>query len=332
MPLETATWISDLVTSNPPGTDLESQGANHLRLIKSVLQSTFPITGKAFNFPSSTGKSANYSVQKADLNVKFIATTSGGAFTFTLPTLAAGDAGWFCEFLKIGSDTNPFFIAPPSGTLQSGEQAGLSTSRRCIPGRVTQAFWTGGAWFLTRVPNVPVGTILPYSMTTVLPIGYEWANGQTLVSAATNYPDYFGLRGAGNTPNCNGRTIIGLDGSGGVTTNLVTVAGGNFDSTSLWNTGGAQNHTLTASEIPAHTHSGTTGTESATHTHNSGVGGAAFNVTAGGIQLLVAGSNNTGTESATHTHGFTTDGGTGGGAAHAQVQPSIAIPMILVVE
>lgn len=43
MPLESATYIQDLVASNPVGaTDPKSDGDNHLRLIKQVLKNTFP--------------------------------------------------------------------------------------------------------------------------------------------------------------------------------------------------------------------------------------------------------------------------------------------------
>jgi hypothetical protein len=46
MALETATYISDLNTSNPTSTDPVSQGDDHLRLIKSALKTTFPnVTG-----------------------------------------------------------------------------------------------------------------------------------------------------------------------------------------------------------------------------------------------------------------------------------------------
>jgi microcystin-dependent protein len=42
MPLETATYIDDLDPSNPAATDQVKQGDDHIRLVKSVLQSTFP--------------------------------------------------------------------------------------------------------------------------------------------------------------------------------------------------------------------------------------------------------------------------------------------------
>lgn len=42
MGLETGNYISDLVITNPIGTDDRSQGDDHLRLIKKVLKQTFP--------------------------------------------------------------------------------------------------------------------------------------------------------------------------------------------------------------------------------------------------------------------------------------------------
>ena len=48
MGLEAATLISQLVNTNPVGGDSEGQGDDHLRMIKSVLQSTFPGTSIPF--------------------------------------------------------------------------------------------------------------------------------------------------------------------------------------------------------------------------------------------------------------------------------------------
>ena len=46
MAIETASYISDLNSSNPPGSDPVGQADDHIRLLKSVLQTTFPnITG-----------------------------------------------------------------------------------------------------------------------------------------------------------------------------------------------------------------------------------------------------------------------------------------------
>lgn len=46
MAIETASFISDLNSSNPPGSDPVGQADDHIRLVKSVLKSTFPnVTG-----------------------------------------------------------------------------------------------------------------------------------------------------------------------------------------------------------------------------------------------------------------------------------------------
>lgn len=46
MAIETASYISDLNSSNPPGSDPVGQADDHIRLVKSVLKTTFPnITG-----------------------------------------------------------------------------------------------------------------------------------------------------------------------------------------------------------------------------------------------------------------------------------------------
>ena len=47
MGLETATYISQLTATNPTSSDPVSQGDDHLRLIKSVLQSQFTTLGAA---------------------------------------------------------------------------------------------------------------------------------------------------------------------------------------------------------------------------------------------------------------------------------------------
>lgn len=59
MGLEAGTFISDLNSANPPGADGKSQGDDHLRLIKSVLQGTFPLAIGARKFRNDTNTSAD---------------------------------------------------------------------------------------------------------------------------------------------------------------------------------------------------------------------------------------------------------------------------------
>ena len=49
MALETGTYISDLVVTNPTSADAKSQGDDHLRLIKSAIKTTFPLITGAVN-------------------------------------------------------------------------------------------------------------------------------------------------------------------------------------------------------------------------------------------------------------------------------------------
>lgn len=59
MAIETASYLSDLNISNPPGSDPVGQADDHIRLLKSVLKSTFPnLTGAV----TSTQAQLNYGV------------------------------------------------------------------------------------------------------------------------------------------------------------------------------------------------------------------------------------------------------------------------------
>lgn len=249
MGLEAGTYISDLTKTNPISTDKKGQGDDHLRLLKSVLQATFPNASKAFYLPVTLSKTADFAVLASHMNTTFLTDTTAGAVTYTLPTLASGDAGWECSFLKTNTGTNPFFIAPPSGTIQSGEVSGLSKTRRCIPGHKTKVLWTGTAWIAERVVKTPVGSVLEFAGTS-LPVGYEWPNG-TALSSSANYPDYNSVRGGLTTPDRRGRVAAGKDDMGGSSANRLTAAtaqglnGDTFEAT-----GGEEAHTLTKAESP----------------------------------------------------------------------------------
>jgi hypothetical protein len=52
MGLETGTYIEDLVPANPLGTDPKSQGDDHIRLVKSTIQNSFPNTTGPWNTTS----------------------------------------------------------------------------------------------------------------------------------------------------------------------------------------------------------------------------------------------------------------------------------------
>lgn len=344
MGLEAATFISGLVTSNPLSGDQRSQGDDHLRLLKTVLQSTFPNASKAFYLPDAASKSANFTVVATEMNKTFYVDTTAGAVTATLPTLAAGDAGWECHFIKTNTGTNPLFVAPASGTLQSGEVAGLSKCRRCIPGHRSTAVWTGVAWFVSRVPSAPVGSCIEFHGAT-LPVGYEWPNGQTLALASTNYPEFNAVIGSGVTADKRGRVSAGKDDMGGVAAGRLSTQ---ITGTLLHAVGGVEQVTLTVGQLPAVTPAGTiTITDNHFHFVVANVAASssvmdldslAQNLNVGTSFSYALGSTatvaNVGKTSGSQSPPTASFSGTpfGSGQAHSNLQPTIVENFILVVE
>lgn len=151
MSLELATFISTLSPSNPPGTDLRKQGDDHLRLIKAVLQATFPNASKAFYFPDASAKTANYTVLASEQN-KFVACdTVGGAFDITLPVLAIGDAGWMCVVYKTNVGLSKLGIVPSAGLIN-----GLARQDFYLQNSYAICVWNGTAWYTLSNSVLPL--------------------------------------------------------------------------------------------------------------------------------------------------------------------------------
>jgi microcystin-dependent protein len=343
MALESASWISDLDTSNPATTDQKKQGDDHLRLIKTALKACFPNAFKAFYFPVTTAKTADFTVAAADMNKTFVVSTAAGVVTATLPTLASGDAGWECFFLKTNTETNALFVAPASGTIQSGDQAGLAKVRRCIPGVRSRVFWTGSAWYAERVVNVPLGTVLDIPRSG-LPVGYEYANGQMLGSASTSYPEFYASNGSsGVVTDRRGRAAFGRNTMSNSNSGRLGNTGGEANVDTLGGAIGAETKTLGGNEIPAHTHAvtGTTSNENVDHNHQfgltTGTGQAQIGSGQGVVTSVVAGGASsaapTQADSQPHNHTFNvTSASTGGGLAFSKVPPGILTNFMVVVE
>ncbi len=133
-----------------------------------------------------------------------------------------------------------------------------------------------------------------------------------------------------------GRVAAGLDTLGGTPANRLTAAVSGVDGSTMGASGGSQSVTLAAIHIPLHTHSGTTGLENTTHTHTypdrtasasiqtPNSGGSFYNDV-----WIGRGNVPTSTPNAPHNHNFMTDGGTGSGLAHANVQPTLVCNMII---
>lgn len=187
---------------------------------------------------------------------------------------------------------------------------------------------------LTGISGVPVGAMMDWPSATA-PTGWLVCAGQTL--SRTDYADLFAIVGttfgapSGSTfqlPDLRGRVAAGLDvDSGGYADRLTTP-----NSRTLGASGGTQTVTLTTAEMPAHTHtlSGSVG-EGGSHDHSfllsdsGGVGTTRAAAAPGGS----AGSQNV-TTVGTHTHPMSgTANSTGGGGAHANVQPTLILNKII---
>lgn len=92
MGLESATYIDDLITSNPDGgVDSKSEGDNHIRMIKSVLRTTFP--GQVGRFSRWQAKSGSYTIVAID-NWSLI--EASGALTLNGTAAGTLGNGWAC--------------------------------------------------------------------------------------------------------------------------------------------------------------------------------------------------------------------------------------------
>lgn len=202
----------------------------------------------------------------------------------------------------------------------------------------------GNVWgllqYFGQTSNVPVGTVLDYSGATAPNSSFALCYGQAINRAT--YATLFSLTsttfGVGdgsttfNIPDLRGRIIAGKDDMGGSAASRLTSSYFGTSATSLGAAGGAESHTLTTAQLASHTHTGTTGGQSATHTHTSN-DAILKNVSAssgGGVNNLWSGnqSQTSGNASADHSHSFTTNT-SGSSNAHNNVQPTFILNKII---
>lgn len=177
---------------------------------------------------------------------------------------------------------------------------------------------------------------LQATMATSADDGFLFCYGQNV--SRTTYADLFAAIsttfgvGDGSTtfalPDLRGRVLAGQDDMGGSSANRLTGISGGIDGDVLGGVGGAESHVLTTGQLAAHTHTGTTGTESADHTHTT-TRGAYYGLNgsdsrgwcrgdSGGQSTALTSAG----ASATHTHSFTS-ASTGSDTAHNNVQPTM---------
>lgn len=153
MGLETATYIHELVSSNPEQEDLRRQGDDHLRTMKTALLNTFPnITGPVQATQAElnllVGATALPSVEIVTLNVDF--STELAAGESRVYTLAAAGV--------VASAS----VIPLPGAPYSSFPALLFTSCRALAGQIEFVIFNAGS------NAVPQGTELstPFAVLT----------------------------------------------------------------------------------------------------------------------------------------------------------------------
>ena len=163
------------------------------------------------------------------------------------------------------------------------------------------------------------GIVLPYAGATA-PTGWLLCDGSAV--SRTTYAGLFNAigtaYGAGdgsttfNLPDIRGRVTAGRDNMGGTAANRLTNTGtGNpgINGATLGAVGGADRHALTATQMPAHSHS--------TYAQSNG------GITNNGGTTYVTSSGNSNTTLSTVTQN------TGGGEAHPNAQPTIVLNQII---
>ncbi len=163
MGLETGTYISNLVSSNPTGTDFESQGDDHLRLIKSVLQSTFPGANRPNRFMAAkTTQTTSFTLNATtDQNcvVGVDATAGSVTISFPVPTNAT-----MYLIQKIDNSANTVVLDPTPQGIN-----GVSTLTLTSYGQSALVYYSTilGAWVgIIGFPYTPYysgGQDIPFS-------------------------------------------------------------------------------------------------------------------------------------------------------------------------
>lgn len=318
MPLEVASFISDLVPSNPAHTDGLSQADSQMRLIKSTLKATFP------NFTSAALTSTQAALDAAGSQALGTASSVIPLGTAALPGLtpfADPDTGVWSP----AANQLAFSLAGTQVLLMGG--SALVTSLSIAASTVAaSAIAATGAFSGGTGQLVPIGAVLEwYDDTLPAEGGYVWANGQIIANANTVCPIL--LARWGNKFGGNGTTTMGVPdrrdtAAVGKSTMGSTAARGLIPAgVTLGSLFGAAAVQLTAAQMPSHTH----GVIDPGHAHAINVRQTAG---AGGTGGLYSTSVDVPTGTSSAITGISLSSA-GADQAHSNLQPSTGVNYIL---
>jgi len=225
--------------------------------------------------------------------------------TWVMTLTAAATLGDNFTFAVRNSGTGAITIDP-----NLAEQIQGQTSVVISSGEFVIIYCDGVAFNLVGGSSLPAGSMVPYGGTAA-PAGYLLCYGQVI--SRTNYSALFLAIGTtygvgdGSTtfglPDLRGRVVAGKDNMGGTAASRLTSA---VAGSTLGAVGGAQTHTLSSAEMPAHT-----------HTVTSEFGHSGFGGLAGYPEGSVGAPSSITSSSA------------GSGGAHNNVQPTIALNYLI---
>lgn len=245
-------------------------------------------------------KSSSYTVVAGDRG-KVINCT--GTWTLSITSAATLGDG-FC-FAVRNNGSGAITIDPSSSETINGQITHVIGA-----GEFVVIYCDGVAFSLVGGSSLPAGSMVDFGGASA-PVGWLLCYGQAV--SRTSYSALFTsigtTYGAGdgsttfNLPDFRGRVSAGKDNMGGTAANRLTSGGSGVSGTTLGATGGAETHTLTTAQMPAHSH------------------GLADSQTAGGYSVTAANPGG--------PLGATSTASAGGGAAHNNTQPTLVVNKII---
>lgn len=147
MALESASFLSDLVATNPTGSDNRSEGDDHIRLVKAVLQASLPgLAGRAWRVQV---KSGGYAAVVSD-NMSILHFTA----TATLDLPAAATAGnGYMVIVSVAASQSVTIDGNASEVINGATTASIDNRD------IALVFCTGSEWYMAWVQNA-AGTVL----------------------------------------------------------------------------------------------------------------------------------------------------------------------------
>lgn len=268
MPLETATYIDDLVTTNPAPSDGMNNADDHMRMIKATLKNTFPggvgpLTNAAGGFIAQTdGAPTAPAYSFASEPTLGIYRSSAGVMKVVGGRLSGGaDTGSVQMFLnepaslgKVTADTGKDYLELNGATYNVtaypalANFLGVASGTFTLPDMYTTGRFPRSRTAATAVRTAQADTVGPHVHPDVTPT--------TAAETQDHTHPFSGTTGVDSPDHTHGYTLAynaGGHDSGGGSFSMV-------DASTPANTGGA-------STRHQHSFSGNTGSRSATHNH-----------------------------------------------------------------